>query len=161
MGRRSLAGQAMALAPAVNALAAAQGVTHAAEPFFRYGGADDPLFLKYRRVRAMGKGGADGAIFRAIVIAGALEGQIPALKYRNPGDDPQREIHQDPARKRAPKRSLAAAQGVPNRSEGQSYRLGFDRPGAAGSVRPCRASRDRPEGAPPPRPLLIRPTAVP
>ena len=115
----------MALAPAVNALAAAQGVTHAAEQFFRYGGADDPLFLKYRRVRAMGKGGADGAIFRAIVIAGALEGQIPALKYRNPGDDPQREIHQDPARKRAPKRSLAAAQGVPNRSEGQSYRLGL------------------------------------
>ena len=40
----------------------------------------------------MGKGGADGAIFRAIVVAGALEGQVHVLKYRNPGDDPQREI---------------------------------------------------------------------
>ena len=35
------------------------------------------------------------------------------------------EIHQDPARKRAPKRSLAAAQGPPIRSEGTSYRLGL------------------------------------
>ena len=92
MGRRSLAGLAIPLAPTGNALAAAQGAAHAAEPFARYGGADDPLFQKYRRVRAMGKGGADGAIFRAIVVAGALEGQVHVLKYRNPGDDPQREI---------------------------------------------------------------------
>ena len=92
MGPGSLAGLAIPLAPTGNALAAAQGAAHAAEPFARYGGADDPFFQKCRRVRAMGKGGADGAIFRAIVVAGALEGQVHVLKYRNPGDDPQREI---------------------------------------------------------------------
>ena len=82
----------MALAPPGNALAAAQGATHAAETIIRYGGADDPLARKYRQVRAMGKGGADGAMYRAIVVAGVLEGQMHALKYRMPGDDPQREI---------------------------------------------------------------------
>ena len=35
------------------------------------------------------------------------------------------EMREDPTRKRAPKRYLAAAQGLPNRSVGNSYRLGL------------------------------------
>ena len=56
-----------------------------------------------------------------------------------------------------PKVSLVRRRfGVPRGSD-----LRADRRGAAGSVRACRASRDRREEPPQSRPLVIRPTAVP
>ncbi len=76
------------------ALAAAQGsqAANATATLVRHGGADDPLVRMYGRVWGMGKGGADGEMYRGVVDQGPLQGQMHALKYRNPEDDPSREI---------------------------------------------------------------------
>ena len=95
MMRGAAAAQGVAPAAARGvAPAAARGVTAVAEGVApaRQGGDDDPLSRMYWRVCSMGKGGADGDMYRGIVRAGPRKRQLQALKYRRPDDDPQREI---------------------------------------------------------------------
>ena len=56
------------------------------------GGFDDPLLGMYGQILNMGKGGADGDIYRGVAESGPSQGQMHALKYRKPEDDPMREI---------------------------------------------------------------------
>ncbi len=85
----------------VAATGVARAPTSEAVKVVRHGGVSDPLTRMYGRVVSMGKGGADSDMYRGVVGAGPLEGQVHALKYRKP-DDPGSlriaRLHDDPRR---------------------------------------------------------------
>ena len=61
-------------------------------PAADYNNGDDPLRHTYTGLQSMGISGADGDMVHGVVRTGPRKGQWHALKYRKPGDDPQREI---------------------------------------------------------------------